>query len=451
MHIITPLTVLCASLALSLPSPAWAESKPESPIQHIIVISLENHSFDNLFGQFPGAEGLADAGEHAVQTDQHGTPYQTLPTIMDTRKIPPAADNRFPDHLPNAPFPIEKYISSSDKTGDLVHRFYQEQEQIDHGKMDRFAAISDAGGLTMGYYDGSKLGLWKYGLEYTVADHFFHAAFGSSFLNHFWLVCACTPRFDNAPQALIAHLDKDGNLTQNGSVTEDGFAVNTVFSVYMPHPAAMKDTSKLLPPQDFPTIGDRLSQKHISWAWYSGGWNDALDGHPDPSFQFHHQPFVYFKNYADGTDAKKEHLKDEVDFLNALKSNTVPAVVFYKPVGEFNLHPGYADVASGDEHVIEILHAIEQSAAWKSSVVIITFDENGGYWDHVAPPARDRFGPGMRVPTIIVSPFAKKHFVDHTLYDTTSILKFIETRFGLEPLGTRDANTNDLSNALTLP
>jgi len=231
-------------------------------------------------------------------------------------------------------------------------------------------------------------------------------------------------------------------------VTDDGYAVNTVFSTYSPHPAAIKDTTKLLPPQEFPTIGDRLSASGISWAWYSGGWNDAMTGHPDPSFQFHHQPFAYFKNFADGSPAKLEHLKDESDFLDALKKDTLPAVVFYKPLGEFNFHPGYADVASGDAHMVEILHSIEQSAAWQSSVVIITFDENGGFWDHVAPPVVDRWGPGVRVPTLVVSPFAKKHFVDHTVYDTTSILKFIETRFNLKPLGNRDAQAADLGNTL---
>jgi phospholipase C len=199
-----------------------------------------------------------------------------------------------------------------------------------------------------------------------------------------------------------------------------------------------------------PTIGDRLSAKGVSWAWYAGGWNDALAGHPHPSFQFHHQPFAYFKNYGDGTPAKAEHLKDEEDFLTALKNNTLPAVAFYEPLGEFSLHPGYADVASGDAHITEILHAIEASPIWQSSVVIITFDENGGYWDHVPPPVVDRWGPGVRVPTIIISPFAKKHYVDHTAYDTTSILKFIEKRFGLEPLGKRDAAAGDLSNALTI-
>ena len=428
------------SSAFLLAQPSYAQEAPKEQIQHIIIISLENHSFDNLFGQFPEAEGLSHSLKTSPQTDPNGTPYKILPPVLDTRQIPPAADERFPKDLPNQPFPIEKYIGSREKTGDLVHRFFQEQDQINGGKMDRFAAISDAGSLSMGYYDGSKLGLWKYAENYTLADHFFHAAFGGSFLNHFWLICACTPRFDGAPDELV----------QKQSVTADGYAVNTVFSSQTPHPLALKDTSKLLPPQDMPTIGDRLNDKGIGWAWYSGGWNDAITGKPNHSFQFHHQPFAYFKNYSDNSEARKNHLKDTVDFYNDLKNDTLPAVVFFKPLGESNMHPGYSDVKSGDEQTVEVLKAIEKSAAWESSVVIVTFDENGGFWDHVPPPSGDRWGPGVRVPTLVISPFAKKHFIDHTVYDTTSILKLIEWRFDLEPLSSRDANANNLSNALEL-
>jgi acid phosphatase len=104
-------------------------------------------------------------------------------------------------------------------------------------------------------------------------------------------------------------------------------------------------------------------------------------------------------------------------------------------------------VLEGDEHLGQVLHLIEQSPIWSNTVVIVTFDENGGYWDHVPPPVIDRWGPGLRVPTVIISPFAKKGFIDHTVYDTTAILKLIETRFGLDPLGERDKNSKDLTAA----
>ena len=418
-------------------------------IEHIIVIVLENHSFDNLFGYFPGAEGIASSGNASVQVDISGKPYIYLPQIMDTTSKPAIVDKRFPENLPNKPFLIEKYVSADDKTGDLTHEFYSEQMQINAGKMDKFAALSNAGGLVMGYYDGSKTALWKYAQKYTLADNFFHAAFGGSFLNHMWLVCACTPKFGNAPEEMVIKLDKNNQPIKNGAVTPDGYAVNTIFSSYMPHPESV-DKAKLLPPIDEPEIGSRLSEKNIGWAWYSGGWNDAMAQKADKSFQFHHQPFAYFKKYADGSKAKAEHLKDEADFIKDIKENNLPAVAFYKPLGKFNLHPGYANVTSGDEHVAKIIGAIENSLVWKNSVVIVAFDENGGYWDHVAPPKTDRFGPGTRVPAIIISPFARKGFVDHTIYDTTSILKFIENRYSLKPLGARDARAHDISDSLVL-
>jgi phospholipase C len=286
--------------------------------------------------------------------------------------------------------------------------------------------------------------------QYTMADNFFHAAFGGSFLNHQWLICACTPVWPNAPASKVAQLDATGVISRDGSVTPDGFVVNTNFTINAPHPANITDTTQLVPNQTMPTIGDRLSDKNISWAWYSGGWNDAMAGKPDPLFQYHHQPFAFYANYADGTAAKAAHLKDETDFLSAVSSNSLPAVSFIKPLGPDNEHPGYTDLLRGQQHVASLVSAVQNSPAWADSVIIITYDEHGGRWDHVAPPAGDRWGPGIRVPAIIISPFAKKHFVDHTQYDTTSILKLIETRWDLAPLGTRDATVNDLTNALDL-
>jgi len=203
----------------------------------------------------------------------------------------------------------------------------------------------------------------------------------------------------------------------------------------------------LLPEQTAPTIGDRLSEQRISWAWYSGGWNTAVLGHADPLFQFHHQPFAYYANYADGTPGRADHLKDEGDFYTDVMGGKLPAVTFIKPLGPDNEHPGYATLLNGPQHAADLVSTIQNSQYWNDTAVIITYDEHGGRWDHVAPPTIDKWGPGLRVPTIIISPFAKKGFVDHTQYDTSSILKLIEERWSLPPLGTRDAATGDLLTA----
>jgi phospholipase C len=417
-------------------------------IEHVIVLFMENRSFDNIFGLFPMANGLLAAGVIAPQVDKNGKPYDVLPRPMNTNVRPAVPDARFPANLPNRPFLTTAYVPIGTRTGDLVHRWYQEQYQIDDGRMDRFVAWSDAAGLSMSYYDGSGLALWRYAQEFTLADNFFHGAFGGSFLNHMWLACACMPKYENAPAELRAQLGPDGKMVQDGAVTPDGWAVNTMQTVYQPHAASITDQTRLLPPQTQPTIGDRLSGKGIRWAWYSGGWNDALAGRPAPTFQFHHQPFAYFQQYADGTPAKAEHLKDAADFYTAIDNGALPAVAFYKPLGVDNMHPGYADVLAGDREIERVVEKVRsQPVIWNSSAIIVAYDENGGLWDHVAPPKIDQYGPGTRVPAVIISPFARRGHVDSTFYDTTSILKFIETRFDLAPLGEREAKVGDLTDA----
>ena len=109
-------------------------------------------------------------------------------------------------------------------------------------------------------------------------------------------------------------------------------------------------------------------------------------------------------------------------------------MTFYKPQGNLNMHAGYSDVNAGDRHLAHVVDALQKSPQWAHMLVVITVDENGGWWDHVAPPKGDRWGPGTRIPALVVSPFAKKGFVDHTIYDTGSILRFITRRFGLRKL-----------------
>jgi acid phosphatase len=249
----------------------------------------------------------------------------------------------------------------------------------------------------------------------------------------------------------------NGAITPINARFDQYYAVNTMQPPYQPSgtppPAggnrALADpqVAGTLPPQDMPTIGDLLSAKNISWAWYAGAWNDALANRASiynnsvPNFQPHHQPFNYFRHFAPGTAARAAHLKDGNDFLAAIAGGRLPQVAFYKPQGNLNEHPGYADVVAGDMHIAGIVDKLRASPQWNNMLVVVTFDENGGLWDHVAPPRGDRFGPATRVPAIIISPYAKKGFVDHTQYDTTSVLRLITHRFDLpmlDGLVTRD-------------
>jgi acid phosphatase len=263
-----------------------------------------------------------------------------------------------------------------------------------------------------------------------------------------------------------------------GTVCGD-FAVNTIQPAFRPW-APGTVPARRLPPLTTPTIGDRLTGAGLSWAWYGGGWANAAgvttsagwtNGAgpacadpqaradstypycPDTRFQFHHQPFDYFAAFGDDTPEHRamraEHLKDEADFLADLRNGRLPAVAFVKPLGTENEHPGYGSQHNGDEHAVDLIRALQADAAdWPSTVVILTYDEFGGQADHVAPPAgaplADRWGPGTRIPAMVLSPLlGASGGVDHTTYDTTSILATIERRYGLAPLSERDQAVAD--------
>jgi acid phosphatase len=367
-------------------------------------------------------------------------------------------------------------------TRDLWHRFYQNQMQINAGRNNQFVAWADSGGLVMGHYRNSAetLRIWNLAQQYTLCDNFFMAAFGGSWLNHIFLISAQAPlvpdvhntaakqfvsviegddptgtRLKVAAHSPASALDGPPKFVNDGLFTPDGYAVNTMAPPYQPSfvppaPGGNPTTADLsnprvLPPQSYATIGDRLSDKGVSWAWYAGAWQYAID-HKDtgdvPDFQYHHQPFNYFVNYAPGTDARRQHLRDAGvgddastnRLLADIDAGRLPAVTFYKPQGNLNMHAGYADVESGDRHIAAVIDHLQRSPQWANTVVIVTVDENGGWWDPVSPPKGDRWGPGSRIPALVVSPLAKKGYVDHTVYDTNSILRFITRVHGLKPL-----------------
>ena len=484
----------------------------QANVKNIVVIYAENRSFDNLFGNFPGANGLpTDASTIAPQLDRDGTVLSKLPqtwggvTAAGQTATVTAAQS---DGLANAPFSIEtafqassgQTLSLSTVTRDLYHRFFENQMQIHGGKNDQFTAWADSGGLVMGHFDGSSTAMYKLAAKYVLADNFFQAAFGGSFLNHQYLICACAPQYPNAdtatahPTISIVATNADGSYTANLIPTSasapsaltaapvftgsnnlapkdyfgvgDGYrAVNTMQPPYQPsgvappttdttHLYADPNSASTLPPQTQATIGDKLDAKSVTWAWYSGAWNQALTAttgatysqppsnnasNPPPvapSFQFHHQPFNFYAEADPVThaDYRSAHLKDYTDLVSQAADGTLPAVVFYKPEGDLNQHPGYANVSDGDAHIADLVAKLQASKQWANMVIIITYDEFGGQWDHVAPPKGDLIGPGTRIPAIVISPFANMGTVDHTQYDTGSVLRLITRTFSLDTL-----------------
>ncbi len=407
-------------------------------IKHVVVIYMENHSFDNLYGQFEGANGLSNAKEaNITQIDKEGKPYDYLPEIP--------RNSAFPTNLPNTYFNIDQYVPADKETPDVTHLYYHEIMQIDSGRMDKFAQLNHSKGLTMGYYKTELLPMYPIAKKYTLCDNFYHSGFGCSYFNHVFFIAAAPAVWKDAPADIVAQVDSTGKMVKNGLVTPDGYVVNTVFPKNPPYPPKA-DTTRLLPPQTLPTIGDRLSEKDISWAWYSAGWDSAVAGKPS-IYAYNHEPFAYFANYAPGTPGRK-HLQDETDFLEAAKNGALPSVSFVKPGRGYDEHPGSGTVERGEKHAVKLINAVLDGPNADSTLVILTYDENGGFWDHVAPPVIDRWGPGTRIPAVIIGPFAKKGYVDHTQYETVSILAFIEKRWDLKPLTDRDKNANPLTNAL---
>src|SRR3954471_15379506 len=217
-------TPLAIAAALSLYACGGNEvTQPDiASIKTVVVIYAENRSFDNLYGNFPGANGLQNASATTTQQiDRNGQAFTELPPIWDgltAKGVTPAVTQAQTAHLPNQPFGIDDpsgfNLALSVSTHDLWHRFYQNQMQIDGGKNDKFVAYADSGALVMGHYDGSKLPLWAIAQKYTLADNFFMGAFGGSFLNHQYLVCACAPEFKDAPERMRVRLDPNGKLTK---------------------------------------------------------------------------------------------------------------------------------------------------------------------------------------------------------------------------------------------
>jgi len=361
--------------------------------------------------------------------------------------------------------------------------------------------------------------------HYVIADNFFQGSFGGSFLNHQWLIAAATPIFTGAPNdagandqhsvvdvngmptgtplytSPLGSAAKDASLTASCSppsgrpatppnVACGDYAINTIQPFSWPYSPGTAD-AKRLPLLTNPTIGDRLSAAHIDWAWYSGGWSNAngdvnapgwtngpgptcsdpnanlTPGYPhcpDKDFQYHHQAFNYFKNYAPGTAARTAHLRDEEEFIAAAKNGKLKPVSIIKPVGEENEHPGYASEPDGSDHLVDLIKAVIEGPNGKDTLIIITYDEFGGQWDHVPPPPHnfwdahdsrhwprppsDKWGPGTRIPAMLISKRFDNSGVDHASHDTTSIIKTIEERFHLAPLGTRDAQVLSLATGL---
>jgi phospholipase C len=575
---------LLALVAVTAPVAAAPRTGPLGNFKHIVVIYEENHSFDNLYGLWGDVNGqhvigLADADDaHTTQVDQNGDPYRCLlQTDVNLRTSAQLYPGNVSGHLAetcaqdvrlgsgatapissafgNAPYLIDDYIAPSDVTcpplsnlfgfsngidktnpapgataggctRDMVHRFYQEQYALNGGAQNRYITGSDSAAMTFGYYDTTKLPVYEYlhangAPKYVIADHFFQAAFGGSFLNHQFLIAAAAPPFSgtgstrsvldsagfprgaagtgcSGPYPLYATTSCvfDGNTTQAcpgvGGLACGDYAVNTVLPWYQPTSAGFANKIPVINDSTTPlTIGDLLTDHGVSWAYYGGGWDNAAgnvdgrgwtngdgptcedpnspaagappDGAGNPggypycphwSYQQHHYPFAYYARYIPGAP-DRAHLQDEQDFFWAAANGQLPAVSYVKPVGSENEHPGYASEPNGSDHLVDLIQAVMHGPQAGNTLIVVTYDEFGGEWDHVPPPgqgnnlaAHDQWGPGTRIPALLLARSFTRSGVDHTYMDTLSIMRTIELQWNLGDLGHRDATVNSLANAI---
>jgi len=293
---------------------------------------------------------------------------------------------------------IAPFHFTSRLTHDMPHRWSAAHAAMNGGKMDGFIQAEHSKD-TMGYYDGTDLpNYWAYAGQFILADNFFSSLAGPSLPNHLYTVAA-----------------QSGGLVKNRKKPPaEGF--------------------------DFATMAELLGASGISWKYYEGG--------ADPeSFGFWN-PLPGFKTFMDSRELRS-HLVDNTEYFRDLREGRLPAVAWIVPNFDESEHPP-ADIHLGMWYVTSLVNALMKSPYWQNSVLIITWDDYGGFYDHVPPPQVDEYGYGPRVPALIISPYARPGFIDHTLYDFTSVLRFIEDRFNLKPLTDRDKNANSFEQSLNL-
>ena len=367
-----PLAVMAILAVSMVPLSAGASTTSAYPIQHVIVIMQENHTFDNYFGTYPGANGIADA-----------------------RPQPVAANST----LTVKPFEINSSVLPSD----ICHSNACALRAYANGSMNGFITAQGRN-LTMGYFNPRFIGYyWDYASQYVLMDDFFSSAMGPSLPNHLYLIAG-----------------------QSGGMMGDVTGATLHFNSSLVYNNTFH----------FNSIVDELAARGISWRYYAGGFQSLNDWNPLPAFQS-----------VEANRTMMRNLVDPSSFITDLNQNRLPAVSWVMPVTEsLSEHPPY-NVTQGEQSVVAEVNAVMTSSYWKSSAIFVTWDDYGGWYDHVAPPQVDRYGYGFRLPCLVISPYTKQGYIDGTQSDDTSILKFIETVWSLPSLTTRDAQASNFLEA----
>jgi phospholipase C len=360
-------------------------------IQHFVFIVKENRSFDSYFGAFPGADGATQGP-------------------ISTGQIVPLTLN--PDITPH----------------DLSHTSGEAVTDIDRGKMDNYdlPPFGNENGELIAYRQFNQSGIpnyWTYAQSFVLADHMFSSLHGPSFPNHLYAVAAQSGGVLEVPNP-EASLPNGPNSLSWGCDAPEGMTTRFL------NPKGTFDA--VVPCFDFPTLADSLDSANISWKYYAP--SEGERGYVFSTFDA--------INHIRNTNLWQEHVVPYTNFVNDAMKGELPAVSWVVS-GIESEHPPNS-VCVGENWTVEQINAVMQGPDWDSTAIIIVWDDFGGFYDHVVPPQVDGFGLGIRVPALIISPFARPGHISHTQYEFSSVLKTIEEVFNLKPLTKRDANANDL-------
>lgn len=479
----TSVTALMVATQVLAPSAVQAQrnGSTATPIKHVVVIFGENISFDHYFGTYPYALNPRNEPRFVAAPD---TPtvngftaglLENNPNLLNKSGNAAGASN---------PFRLDR---SQAATADQDHDYTPEQQAFHGGLMDSFPQYTGTpgpppngratNGLVMGYYDGNTVtALWNYAQRYAMNDNSYGTTFGPSTPGALNLIAGQTNGV----------LDQ---VNASGDVIEDGNGGYTLISDADPIGDVCSTTTGAQVQMAGANIGDLLNERGISWGFFEGGFNlstknpngstgcsrshtSTVTNTTKADYIPHHQPFQYYASTANPKHLRPSsaytiglpgdqanHQYDTDDFFKAVKAGNFPAVSFLKAPGYQDAHAGYSDPLDEQAFVVEVINFLEQQRDWDSTAVFINYDDSDGWYDHqlgqivnqsttaadaltgpeacgngtdsaLAGPsaehAQGRCGYGPRLPLLLISPYAKQNYVDHTLTDQTSIIRFIE-------------------------
>ena len=364
------------------------------PIKHVVFIIKENRSFDNMFGLFPGANGATVGYDHGV---------------------------------------ARPLLKGTDQAAlDMPHCYGCARTSWDGGKMDGFNQNEAADRWAYTELHPKQLpNYWHWAKRFVLSDNFFASALGSSFPNHLFAIAAQSGGAHAPPvqdRAAVRRITNTGLAKSYGCDSAPGSYVRVYDSE--------GNVTEVPPCFDFLTEGDLLRFHNIPWAYYSA--NERQLG-------YHWSAYSAIARYRNHPQVWQRHVFPVGQVVQDIRNNLLPPVTWITPVGDLSEHPEY-DFCNGENWTTKVIDAIMESPMWQDTAIFLTWDEWGGFYDHVPPPSVDDFGFGFRVPLLVISPYAKTSDVDHHLGEFSSILRFIEDNWIIRRrLTHRDRDAQNLS------